>query len=80
MALRGPYFLRGVEGAGHIRSRRDESEDQLLITIGNRSAVKYSNESMTVVVQYFCPSYLNLSAPLAWNPTTKQVSTDLNIA
>ena len=74
MALRGPYFLRGVEGPGAIRSRRDKSEEQLLVTLGTRSAVKYSTESMSVAAQYFCPSYLNLSTPLAWNPTTKQVA------
>ena len=73
MALRGPYFLRGVEGPGAIRSRRDQSEDQLLVTLGTRSAVKYSTESISVVAQYFCPSYLNLSTALAWNPTTKLV-------
>ena len=77
MSLRGPFFLRGADGSGGIRSRRDQIEDQILISLGNRTAVKYSLEGTTVVTHYFVPSYLNLSAPLAWDPTTKQVRTFL---
>jgi len=76
MSLRGPYFLRGAEGSGGLRSRRDQTEDLVLLSIGNRNAVKYSIENLSVVVQYFVPSYLNLSCPLAWDPITKQVQSD----
>ena len=73
MSLRGPQFLRGAEGSGGLRSRRDVNPDTILLTIGNRSAAKYSFESSSVVVQYFVPSYLNLTTPLAWDPITKKV-------
>ena len=70
--LRGPSFLPELEGPGRLQICRDKVEGKelgrrIIVTFGSRHAIRYDLEDNSVVAGYYCPTFLRLSTPLAYD-------------
>ena len=71
--LKGPSFLPELEGPGKIQllpDKPDEDDDpnrRIIVTFGNRHAIRYDLEDNSVVAGYYCPTFLTLSTPVAFD-------------
>ena len=82
--LKGPSFLPELEGPGKLqlfRDKPDEDEDpgrRVIVTFGNRHAIRYDLEDNSVVAGYYCPTFLTLSTPLAYDSSIKSYLCGVN--
>ena len=58
-------FLNGLDGPDDVIVRSSEKADNILITLGNRRAVEYNINDRSVVNNYFLPSHMSFSTPVA---------------
>ena len=71
--LKGPSFLPELEGPGRLqicKDKTDEGEDEhrrIIVTFGNRHAIRYDLEDNSVMAGYYCPTFMTLSTPLAYD-------------
>ena len=82
--LKGPSFLPELEGPGKLqlfRDKPDEDEDpsrRIIVTFGNRHAIRYDLEDNSVVAGYYCPTFLTLSTPVAYDSSMKSYVCGVN--
>ena len=71
--LKGPSFLPELEGPGKLQFFRDKPDEdgdpnrRIIVTFGNRHAIRYDLEDNSVVTGYYCPTFLTLSTPVAYD-------------
>lgn len=71
--LRDPILLPGLESAGSLRSQSypESASDLILITLGERAALKYNLAELAVQKTWFPPTFLKLTAPLCLDAKTR---------
>ncbi|TRY68462.1 hypothetical protein TCAL_14209 [Tigriopus californicus] len=64
--LRDPILLPGLESAGSLRSQScpESGSDLILITVGERAALKYNLAELAVQKTWFPPTFLKLTSPI----------------
>jgi hypothetical protein len=67
MERKTAHFLAGLEGQGALQVRPSKSDDQALVTLGQKRIVEYNFVDRTVVTNFFLPSHMTLSTPLAFD-------------
>lgn len=70
--LRGPSFLPDLKGPGRMQICNDQVQDEelgrrIIVTFGSQHAIRYDLEDNSVVAGYYCPTFLRLSTPLAYD-------------
>lgn len=88
MSVRGPYHLEGLEASPNPKAIQirpvsidnDDEEDgnSVLLTLNDRQAVKYNLAEQTVLQSWFSPSFLSMTAPIAFDRTLRVYATVLN--
>ena len=71
--IKGPSFLPELEGPGRLQICQDKIDGddhphrRIIVTFGNRHAIRYDLEDNSVVSGYYCPTFLTLSTPISYD-------------
>ena len=71
--IKGPSFLPELEGPGRLQICQDKTNEddhphrRIIVTFGNRHAIRYDLEDNSVVSGYYCPTFLTLSTPISYD-------------
>ena len=82
--IKGPSFLPELEGPGRLQICQDKTDGdnpnhrRIIVTFGNRHAIRYDLEDNSVVSGYYCPTFLTLSTPISYDSSISSYVCGIN--